>query len=182
MTPARLLAALFTMTVALPLIAAGPRPQPLAPAPPAAAPASIDLAARVLARADSADAAPTAAPSAAAPSPTPAPAMSPAPTPAPAMSAAARAEFEAWQSGKIDLTHYIPEAKAQFTDSAVSQISAQYLHPLGAVKTFGYVRQMTVQGMTVYVYLATCANGSLEELISWNADGKVQFIFFRPPA
>jgi hypothetical protein len=175
-----MLAALFTCALALPLAAAGPRPQAPAPAPPAAA-ASGDLAARVLARADGGDAAPTAAPSAA-PSAAPTPAASPAPTPAPAMSAAARAEFEAWQNGKIDLTHYIPEAKAQFTDDAVSQISKQYLHPLGAIKSFTYVRQMTVQGMTVYIYLATCANGSLEELISWNADGKVQFIFYRPPA
>jgi hypothetical protein len=175
----RSLAVLLACVFALPLIAAAPRQAAAPPAPPPSASAS-DLGVRVLARAaiDDATAAPSASP---APTPSATPTASPGPSPAPSMSASARVEFEAWQNGKIDLSHYIPEAKAQFTDTAVAQISAQYIHPLGAIKSFTYVRNMIVQGTTVYIYRAVCANGALDELISWTADGKVQFIFFRPP-
>jgi hypothetical protein len=128
-----------------------------------------------------AEATPASTPAAAAPAPAVTATPTPGPAPAPALVGAARAEFEAWQSGKIDLSRYIPEARAQFTDSAVNQISSKYLRPLGPVKTFTFVHQMVVGGMVVYVFRAACANGTLDELISWNSAGKVQFIFFRPP-
>jgi len=166
--------------LALPLLGASPRPRTATAVPP---PASGDVyGVRVLSRADEvvAQASPGSSPAASS-VPTATATPVPGPAPSPAVVSAARAEFEAWQAGKIDLNRYIPEARAQFTDSAVGQISSQYLRPLGAVKTFSFVRQLAVQGMTVYEFRAACANGSIDELISWNSAGKVQFIFFRPP-
>jgi hypothetical protein len=174
--------------LALPMLGLSPRASARTqPAP--QVPAAADDSSRVLARADGFDQG-TAATTMPSPSPAPAAASSAAPTPAPApagptpaprISAAARAEFEAWQAGKIDLDHYIPEARARFTDTTVKQISSQYLQPLGALTTFTYVRQMVVSGQTLYVFRATCANGSAEELLSWDSAGKIQFIYFRPP-
>jgi hypothetical protein len=115
------------------------------------------------------------------PAATPAASIAPVvPIPAPSFVASARTELEAWMAGKIDLSHYSPDARAQFSDSAVSQI-AKYLKPLGAIKTFGYDSQIIVTGIPVAVFLAVCEKGSIDELISWNAAGKVQLILFRPP-
>ena len=129
-------------------------------------------------------------PPAAAASPAASPAGSPAPapatSPAPAASAdpnvvKARVEFEAWQNGKIDLSHYIPEAVTQFTDAVVKSISDQSLKPLGAVKSVALLRTATVPGAVIYVYHVVCANGAVDESLSWNAAGKIQFIQFDPP-
>jgi hypothetical protein len=123
-----------------------------------------------------------------APAVTPAPSASPSPgvSPAPAASAdpnlvKARAEFEAWQSGKIDLSHYIPEAVKQFTDAVVKQISKQSLRPLGAIKTFTQIRVVTTPVAQIFVYHAMCANGAMDEAISWDAAGKIQYIQFVQP-
>lgn len=185
--PALRILAAGACALALPMLGLSPRTSARAqPAP--QIPASATDSSRVLARADSSDQgtiattmpspspAPTASPVAV---PTPSPA--PGPTPAPRISAAARAEFEAWQAGKIDLDHYFAEARVRFTDTTVKQIASQYLQPLGAVTAFTYVRQMVVSGQTLYVFRATCANGSVDELISWDSAGKIQFIYFRPP-
>jgi hypothetical protein len=122
------------------------------------------------------------------PSGTPSPAASPPPasSPAPAVAAdarlaKARAEFEAWQNAKIDLSHYIPEAAAQFTDAVVKSLSDQALKPLGAVKTFTQVRIVTTPVATIYVYHVVAANGAIDQAISWDAAGKIQYIQFVPP-
>jgi hypothetical protein len=118
------------------------------------------------------------------PSPAPIPSASPA---APAPPAAtdtllpkARAEFDAWQSGKIDLSRYVAEAAAIFTPDFVTKLSDQYLKPLGAVKSFTQLRSETVQGATLYFYRAVCDKGSIDQAISWNDAGKVQYIRFIP--
>jgi hypothetical protein len=116
---------------------------------------------------------------------TPPPVTSPAPpatspaSPAPALVAAARTELEAWQSGKLNLDHYIPELRPRLDEAAVARVSPQ-VQGYGAVKTFSYAERMLVQGVAVFVFRAVCANGTLDELISWNSAGKVQFIYFRP--
>ena len=94
--------------------------------------------------------------------------------------AKARGEFDAWQSGKIDLSRYIPEAAAQFTPDLVSQLSTQFLKPLGAVKTFTQLRVVTVQGAVVHVYRVVAEKGSIDEAISWDDAGKIQFIRYIP--
>lgn len=130
---------------------------------------------------------PTPLPSAsAAPSPAGSPAPVPASTPASAATAdanaaKARAEFEAWQNAKIDLSHYIPEAAAQFTDAFVKSLSDQALKPLGAVKTITQIRVVTTPVATIYVYHVVCANGAIDQALSWNAAGKIQYLQFVPP-
>jgi len=123
---------------------------------------------------------PTASP--AAPAASPAPATSPAPPADPLLHAKARAEFDAWATGKIDLSHYIPDAAPIFTPEFVAQLSNQYLKPLGAVKTFTQVRVVTMQGARVIVYRAVCEKGSIDQAISWNDAGTIQYIRFVPSA
>jgi hypothetical protein len=110
---------------------------------------------------------------------------SPAATPAGAatpdpMLPKARGEFDAWQSGKIDLSRYIPDAAAQFTPDLVTQLSTQFLKPLGAVQTFTQLRVVTTQGAVIHVYRVVAERGSIDEAISWNDAGKIQFIRFLP--
>ena len=123
----------------------------------------------------------------ASPTVSPGPVTSPAPGGSPAavaspdpLLAKARGEFDAWQSGKIDLSRYIPEAAAQFTPDLVSQLSTQFLKPLGAVKTFTQLRVVTVQGAVVHVYRVVAEKGSIDEAISWDDAGKIQFIRYIP--
>jgi len=123
---------------------------------------------------------------ASAPSPAASPAPAPVPSPLPSAVASAnlakaRAEFDAWQNAKIDLSHYIPEAAPQFTDAVVKSISDQYLKPLGAVKTFTLGSTVIAPAAMIFVYHAVCANGAIDEAISWNAAGKIQYIRFVPP-
>jgi hypothetical protein len=116
-----------------------------------------------------------------APSAAPSPAVSPVPPAAAAANLAkARAEFEAWQNGKVDLARYIPEARAQFTDAAVKSVSDQ-LKALGAVKTLTLTRTVTSSAAVVYVYHVVCAAGAMDQGISWDAGGKIQYIQFVPP-
>jgi hypothetical protein len=115
-------------------------------------------------------------------SPVPVPVTSPAPAgTTDANAAKARIEFEAWQNAKIDLSHYIPEAAAQFTDAVVKSLSDQALKPLGAVKTITQTRVVTTPVATIYVYHVVCANGAIDQAISWNSAGKIQYIQFVPP-
>ena len=171
--------------LALPLLALAP-PRHTARAVPAS-PLGVDPegGGRVLARADSVDQASPPATSPAprdvsAPSAAPSPgAPSSGPPPAPALVAAARIELEAWQNGKLDLDHYIPELRPRLNESAVTRVSTE-VQGYGAVKSFSYAQRMLVQGVTDFIFRAVCANGTLDELISWNSAGKVQFIYFRP--
>jgi len=120
----------------------------------------------------------------------PAPATSTSPGPAPsgppatdaARLASARTEFLAWQAGSIDVARYIPLARTQFTPDAVRNIANTYLKPLGTLQKFALVGGGPYQGMTVYQYRATGASGAIDELISWDASGLIQLIFFRPPS
>jgi hypothetical protein len=174
------------LVLALPLLALAP-PRHTARAVPAS-PFGVDpeSGGRVPARADSVG---QASPAATSPAPrdTSAPAAassspgssSPGPLPAPALVAAARMELEAWQNGKLDLDHYIPELRPRLNESAVARVSTE-VQGYGAVKSFSYAQRMLVQGVTVFIFRAVCANGTLDELISWNSAGKVQFIYFRP--
>ena len=129
---------------------------------------------------------PSVAPSGA--SPSPAAASSPVPSSSPGSAATAdaravkaRVEFEAWQSGKIDLSHYVPEAAAQFPDAVVTSISDHGLKQLGAVKSITQIRVVTTPVATIYVYHVVCANGAIDQAISWDAAGKIQYIQFVPP-
>ncbi len=111
----------------------------------------------------------------------PAPVASGPPATADARLSRARDAFLAWQRGSVDVDQYIPAARAQFTPDAVRNVASTYLKPLGALKTFAFVATAPYQGITVYQYRATGASGAIDELIAWDAAGKIQLIFFRPP-
>jgi hypothetical protein len=146
-----------------------------------------DNGARVFARADGVGAAPAASPAPAAsrkpapgkakPAPS-APAEAPTPRPTADQMARAQAEFNDFAAGRIDRTHYSGYANTQITDKTVADLGAA-LKSLGAVKSFVPLPTVSNQGMTVYQFVVTCANGSMDELISWDDAGKIQLIFFR---
>ncbi len=145
-----------------------------------------DNGARVFARADSVGAAPTASPAPAASrkpapgktKPSPAPAEAPTPRPTADQMARAQAEFNDFAAGRIDRTHYSGYANTQITDKTVADLGAA-LKSLGAVKSFVPLPTLSQQGMTVYQFVVTCANGSMDELISWDDAEKIQLIYFR---
>lgn len=146
----RLRGALLAAILAAPLIAAAPRGT------------------RVLARAEAASPAP---------SPSPSPSSSPAPHD-PARTAKARAEYEAWRAGTVDLTHYVAQGREQI---AAEPQTHETLDALGKLKRFAFVRTLAAGGQTVDVYRAEAAHGALEELIGWNAEGRIHTIVFRAP-
>ncbi len=167
-------------------LATAPRPS----SPPAAAPAQLpsDNGARVFARADGIGAAPAASPAAsakpagkakakAAPAPSEPPAA-PTPRPTAEQMTKARAEYDDFAAGRIDRTHYSGYANSQITDKTVADVGG-VLKAMGAVKSFVPLPTTSYQGMTVYNFVVTCANGSMDELISWDDAGKIQLIYFR---
>ena len=165
----RFAAGLAVAAFTVPLLAAAPHPRtaPASAATAANAPELPRTSERILARADAAPA-----------SPSPVASPSPAASADPAQTAKARAEYDAWAAGKPDMSHYIAGASAELT-AAIPQVQA-YLQAIGPVKTFAFQRTTTAQGMTVAIYLATAEKGSAQELISWDAAGKIQLIFFHP--
>lgn len=139
-----------------------------------------------LAQSTAPPASPSASPSASASgSPAPAgstaPAAGPAPTASPELTAKARAEFVAWQSGKIDQSRYIPEAKARFTPEFVADVAAKYLKPIGTLSAFTQIQKTTYQGSDIYVYRAAGDKSTINMVVSWNPSGLIQFIRFVPP-
>ncbi|HTJ26420.1 MAG TPA: hypothetical protein VMA36_09650 [Candidatus Limnocylindria bacterium] len=124
-------------------------------------------------------AAPTPAPS---PSPVATPAMGAAASiPSPELAAKARVEFDAWQHGKVDLNRYLPAVRRQFDAMTVTDVSTHVLAPLGSLTSFTQIRRTTFQGMSLYVFRAVCANGAVDQMISWDDAGRVIFILFRRP-
>ncbi len=196
-------AALFALAFSGPPLsgaaAAAPPPHqaPAAAAPTLALPR--DNGARVFARADGLDAgAPTAGappavlaqssprpaaaarPSARNSSPRPAAVQTAPPRPTAAQLAAARAEFDAFAAGARDSSHYSEYANTQLAPDLVKQVGG-VLASLGTVKSFVPLPTESYGGMPVYQFVATCAKGSIDELISWDRSGKIQLIYFRAP-
>ncbi len=139
-----------------------------------------DDGARVLARAEGVgqNGASSPAPAASAKPAPSAPADAPTPPPTAEQRTRARAEYDDFVKGRIDRTHYSGYANTQITDGLVTQVGGA-LKSLGTVKSFVPLLTTSYQGMTVYQFLATCANGSIDELIAWDGNGKIQLIYFR---
>jgi hypothetical protein len=97
------------------------------------------------------------------------------------LAARARAEFAAWQDGKIDLDRYLPASRGQFGPTTVTDISTQVLKPLGTLTSFTQIRRTTYHGMSLYVFRAVCANGAVDQMISWDDAGRIVFVLFRRP-
>jgi hypothetical protein len=134
-----------------------------------------DHGAHVLGRADGIAAGAVAGPN---PKPAAAPPEAPTPPPTAAQTAKARSEYDDFAKGRIDRTHYSGYANTQVTDGIVSEVGG-LLKSLGTVKSFVPLPTSSYQGMTVYQFVATCTNGSMDELIAWDDVGKISLIFFR---
>lgn len=172
----RLLTGMLFFGLAVPALAAAPRSshaqQPIVRAVPA------EGGSRVLSRAAPDEA--VAAGTLPSPPASTAPSAAPESSPSPELTAKARAEFDAWENGKIDRSRYTTHANAQMTDALVAEVAAR-LKPSGEIKALTPLRETTAQGMQIHVYRVSCANGpALEELISWDSAGKIQLIYFRP--
>lgn len=121
-----------------------------------------------------------AAPAAAlAQSPSPEPSASAsAPVENPAVTKIARAQFEAWKSGKLDLDAYTSGVQAYFTADVKSHVK-QFLTSLGDVQSFTYAgSRPAANGIFVETYRVTAAKGSALELIHLDDAGKIDSIFF----
>jgi hypothetical protein len=98
----------------------------------------------------------------------------PAPTEDPNVIKLARAQYDAFASGKVDQSLYPQPVPA----AAIAQVQAG-LSSLGAVKSVTLVKTTSVQGSQVYVYKFTCANGAAIETLALK-DGKISGIYFSP--
>lgn len=130
-------------------------------------------------------------------SPTPAPSASPAATPAatptenPAHTAIAKAELDAWLSGKVDVTKYGGQLKTMLTPSAVQQVGS--VISSGGTATFdGYHGIAQQMGVTVETYGITFAKpisipaqmgpttNKWQEALAFDSNDKIVFIRFYP--
>ena len=167
----RLLAGVLLMGLAVPTLGTAPR-APRAPSPAAVQQLPLGTGSRVFARAEAEPAA-SAEPSPAASGPA-------ASTPSPEIAARARAVFEANRAGKIDRAAYSADMNAKITDAALARVAAE-LRSLGDVKSFVQVRKITMGAIVAYVFrIESEKPPPVEETISWDAAGKVDFLQFGP--
>jgi hypothetical protein len=171
----RLLAGVLLAGLAVPTLAAAPHPRP---APSAVINAErrlpLGTGSRVFARAE--------AEVPAAPSPEPSPSASgpAASIPSPEIAARARAVFDANRAGKIDRSAYTPDMSAKISDAGLARVAAE-LRSLGDVKSFVQVRRIRVGSTIAYVFrIETQKPPVVEETISWDAAGKIDFLQFGP--
>jgi hypothetical protein len=187
----RFLAGVVLAGLAVPALAAAPHAREPKPVPDAF---MVAMGGRVFARAESgseflAQAAPTpsTAPSpvstppvtSPAPGAVPAAGTAPAASPTPASLGAAQLEFLAFQTGKIDRTHYDAAANAELTDSKVTQASAG-LKPLGEFKDITQLERAERQGLTIYLYRVRAQTGAVQMILAVDKDGKYAGVLFRP--
>ena len=109
----------------------------------------------------------------------PAPAAASIPAENPAVTKIARAEIDAWESGKVDRTRYTDEANKHITTDLVTNVSKQ-MAPLGAPTSFKYVGHAQQFGMDLTNYEAAFPQITLTESIALDPNGKISFIYFVP--
>jgi hypothetical protein len=116
-----------------------------------------------------------------APAPTPSP--TPVPPDDPAVTLMARRQFVAWQAGRIDRVEYAASLNAQIPDAKLESTSTN-LGTLGALDGVKYLGPRDAvyaplpAGIHVYLYDMLCANGSIYEQLTLDANGKVVGIEF----
>lgn len=92
----------------------------------------------------------------------------------PAVTKLARAQYDAFASGKIDASQY----SVPIPHSAIAQVQAD-LSALGPIKNVMFLQAAKLAAGTVYVYEFACQNGAVLEQLSVK-DGKINGIYFRP--
>jgi hypothetical protein len=128
------------------------------------------------------------APAGAAPTPSPSPAAVPTTGPIkhepedPAVSKVARAQFLAWQLGKVDRSRYT-DVLSQLISAEKIANSSQGLSRLGPLEKLEYVGRATVDGLPPdnksYVYHMVCGGGAVYMLFSLTPTGKISSMLFR---
>jgi hypothetical protein len=167
----RLLVGLLLTGLAVPALAAAPHPREPRQAREALPPIPAGSTSRVFARAESG-----AEPAAASPEPAESPVA--ASLPSLEIAARARAEFEANRAGRIDRTHYSAAMNEKITDAALADTSAN-LRLLGEVRRFVQVRKITQGSLAVYIFKIEGERApTIEQVIGWNAEGKVDVLQF----
>ncbi|MBV9973485.1 MAG: hypothetical protein JO135_09130 [Candidatus Eremiobacteraeota bacterium] len=111
-------------------------------------------------------------------SPTPVPAAS-MPPENPSVTQIARAEIDAWESGKVDRSKYSAEANQHITNDLITNVSKQ-MAPLGPPTSFKYVGHATQFGLDLTQYEAVFPQITLTESIAVDPAGKIAFIYFSP--
>jgi hypothetical protein len=112
--------------------------------------------------------------------PSPAASMPAASIPSPEIAARARAAFDASRAGKIDRSTYSTDMNAIITDAALARVAIE-LRSLGDIKHFVQVRKMTQGTASAYVFRIEGEKPPpIEEIISWDAAGKIDYLRFGP--
>lgn len=180
----RFLAGVVLAGLAVPALAAAPHAREPKSLPDAY---MVALGGRVFARAEAgsefqaqAASTPSSAPSpASAPPAAASSGATPIASPTPASLGAAQVEFLAFQTGKIDRTHYDAAANTDLTDAKVTQASAG-LKTLGDFKDITQLERADRQGLIIYLYRVRAQSGTVQMVLAVDKDGKIAGIFFRP--
>ena len=104
---------------------------------------------------------------------------SPVPGEDPKIDALARAQFEAFAAGNVVAASYSPQVNAALTPAVVTQVR-DALRALGALQTLTLVAKLHQGPYETWVYKLDCANGSIKETLSVDANGIIGGIFFGP--
>jgi hypothetical protein len=108
-------------------------------------------------------------------SPSSAASASPAPGPTvdPAITAKAKEWLHRFQTGDIDRSQLQPAMSTALTADVVSQLKDE-LAPLGDAQSFKITSQQSLgEGITAYVYRVTFKSSSVNEIIAFDAQGKI---------
>jgi CubicO group peptidase (beta-lactamase class C family) len=99
----------------------------------------------------------------------------------PAITAAARAEYERWRAGKVDVTRYDATMRGALTDAMVQQVSSG-IAALGAPTAFVYTGKIALPNGagTAYTFRVVTATTSVTLVYSLDPDGKIGGIYFKP--
>ena len=169
----RLLAGVLLAGLAVPTLGAAPHERVTPASQNAAQRLPLGTGSRVFARAEPELPAPSTEPSPAASGPA-------ASVPSREVAARARAVFEANRAGRIDRSAYTADMNAKISDAGLARVAAE-LRLLGDVKTFVQVRKITMGATVAYVFrIETEKPPVVEETISWDATGKIDFLQFGP--
>jgi D-alanyl-D-alanine carboxypeptidase len=105
----------------------------------------------------------------------------PAPGEDPAVTSAARAEYERWRAGKVDLDRYDAAMRAVLNAGTIAQVAGT-LSALGAPTAFVFTGKLAVpnNGGTAYTYRVLAPNGAMSYVFSLDPDGKIGGIYFKP--
>jgi hypothetical protein len=108
-------------------------------------------------------------------SPSPAASASPAPGPTvdPAITAKAKEWLHRFQTGDLDRSQLSSQMNTALTSDVVKQLKDE-LAPLGDAQSFKITSQQSLgEGITAYVYSVTFKSSSINEIIAFDASGKI---------